>query len=107
MLNEAVFLVIRESPLDMPADALLALLVGILFIGAGNVVLWAMVEKSNQRLPGNEQISFGPLHRPLIKLWRTYRHLYPEGRLHVWLVVCVFLAAIFLVLSFNLDEASR
>jgi hypothetical protein len=59
-------------------------IVGSLSGLVGALVNVAMIDKVNARLPKEQQFSyFGRSAQRMLRLWREYRRLFPDGKLHV------------------------
>ena len=85
------------SPRDLLA--LISFIVAMACALFANVFLEMMVEKVNQKAA--EQIPFFMTPPVMVRIFREYRGLYPDGRLHVY-AVAAFLSAVLSMLVFAL-----
>jgi hypothetical protein len=88
---------------------IVAFICGVVCAITGNVVVFKMVDRVNERLP--EERQFSPLwwHLPkLLRLLTEYKRIYPDGDLaRRFRVLTVLLFAFFFVTAWGLGFFSR
>ena len=81
----------------IPTGAIVAFVISMAFGIAAGVIRYLMIEKANERLPNDQQLShFAEWSDLILFKEKCYRQLYRDGRLHIWFAVC--LACTFLLL---------